>query len=1320
MPTHAPGSDFSSRALTHTARRARRTEAKMGVPASVRVVLVAVVWCALACGAVAHARSADDWLRDWLGNLRVDIPDQVLKQGGLSVALTDLSCGSFEVGSLRSETNVSSVTASLDVNGAACACSGRWEIRSMSLSGRLAARVNDSDVAMTVALSPGGANASLPSSAKVTACSARVRIADLDFKGSGANVLRALVPLLKSSAESAAASAAKSALAPLVADKVTAAMRAGDERIAFSLVPHEPLRDVVPEELVPPMETKNAFDWRAEPAIAAARIAAEAGGGAAAASAARLANLFAGGNATGADSDIADRLFPNASASNSETVACVPSAWLPGAMADGGIPPLAVSLGAFGSAEIAVENAAAAVSLPPRADNAPGNIIVHGPAPDPKVPTAMTFAVALPTDGVAPLAATVAVRVSLANASAPVVERATARARVVAPALSARLAVAADKAAFSSLAFEQRGVPGCVAPAVRAVEVTAVELAGAVSEATLARSGAEEARGSLVGDVYAVAGDIASLLTEVYSETLFAAASAAAGGPGRDAVNKRAAAVLETAKGATCASPRADAATSPGGGARRVSEVAGTVAAVCLFGALAVAVLTERRALLAKIGVMESSEDDGRGGAATARRARARRAAAKAARAAERKFAKAKARAAADAAAARDAAIRTAKAKAAKEDARRRELEAAGEPVPLSVVPEWDAYELEDALLEADRVEREFDPSAYLSDDGGSDFVPPDGESDDEDGIDDDDDDSAPPAVSPSVPLWVRRALPLAVLGNVALFVSSNAAAGADVLLSATAADDAGTVRADAPPIFEFTLANSVTDMWAAGVYPLSALIAVLSGGWPYLKLVAIAAAWCSPDWILACLRVGRASTLRVVDALGKWSLIDAFVMVLFRVAFRFRAQTRDDDAWAAVDVRVAPKWGFHAFVLATVVSLGVGHVARRCASGTGDARETGEAGPVPECLNETFGASDVDESAVEVDAESLETLLDAIAAADTPARAAEVAASGIGGGGTAPPERLDAPPDAAAKKVATWRLARPEDARGMLAPVFAYVFAVPAGRHPSRDEDDTVRIARGVAGATTFALAWAAVAFVVAGSVPAIEFEFRGLAGAALGDARARRYSLFSLIDGGSAWESQEPISTARMVLCAFAVLAPLVHIMSVAILWLAPATPRERRALLAAAETAAAWASLDVFLVSAVAAVAQISRFAGFIVGDACDAVDAAVAALESAAKRQSGDADPFGLKGQDVCFDVRAKTKGGVWMLVVAALSAGAATRFVAKHAERAVERETLQAKASRVVAHASVRVSEEPVNLSVATMQETPPLTPEVTTPYYPDV
>jgi hypothetical protein len=35
--------------------------------------------------------------------------------------------------------------------------------------------------------------------------------------------------------------------------------------------------------------------------------------------------------------------------------------------------------------------------------------------------------------------------------------------------------------------------------------------------------------------------------------------------------------------------------------------------------------------------------------------------------------------------------------------------------------------------------------------------------------------------------------------------------------------------------------------MWDAGVYPLSVLIAVLSGAWPYLKLLLIGACWVCP-----------------------------------------------------------------------------------------------------------------------------------------------------------------------------------------------------------------------------------------------------------------------------------------------------------------------------------------------------------------------------------------------------------------------------------------------------------------------------------------
>jgi len=44
--------------------------------------------------------------------------------------------------------------------------------------------------------------------------------------------------------------------------------------------------------------------------------------------------------------------------------------------------------------------------------------------------------------------------------------------------------------------------------------------------------------------------------------------------------------------------------------------------------------------------------------------------------------------------------------------------------------------------------------------------------------------------------------------------------------------------------IFSFTLPGSIHDSWAAGVYPLSLLIALLSGLWPYVKLLLMLACW--------------------------------------------------------------------------------------------------------------------------------------------------------------------------------------------------------------------------------------------------------------------------------------------------------------------------------------------------------------------------------------------------------------------------------------------------------------------------------------------
>jgi uncharacterized paraquat-inducible protein A len=61
-------------------------------------------------------------------------------------------------------------------------------------------------------------------------------------------------------------------------------------------------------------------------------------------------------------------------------------------------------------------------------------------------------------------------------------------------------------------------------------------------------------------------------------------------------------------------------------------------------------------------------------------------------------------------------------------------------------------------------------------------------------------------------------------------------------------------------------------------VYPLALLVAFFSGAWPYLKLLAMLAMWLSPSAAVTLLR--RGWVLKWLDVLGKWSLIDAYVMV--------------------------------------------------------------------------------------------------------------------------------------------------------------------------------------------------------------------------------------------------------------------------------------------------------------------------------------------------------------------------------------------------------------------------------------------------------
>merc|ERR1712196_267607 len=122
--------------------------------------------------------------------------------------------------------------------------------------------------------------------------------------------------------------------------------------------------------------------------------------------------------------------------------------------------------------------------------------------------------------------------------------------------------------------------------------------------------------------------------------------------------------------------------------------------------------------------------------------------------------------------------------------------------------------------------------------------------------------------------------------------------------------------------------------MWQAKVYALSLLIAICSGGWPYLKLVLVMLAWCAPPRMLPLKHRGK--LLEALDALGKWSLVDSFVLVMMMVAFRFHIAVPPEhmDGFfnfpsdlVALNVLVRPGWGFYGFLGATIMSLIVSHV---------------------------------------------------------------------------------------------------------------------------------------------------------------------------------------------------------------------------------------------------------------------------------------------------------------------------------------------------------------------------------------------------------
>jgi hypothetical protein len=165
----------------------------------------------------------------------------------------------------------------------------------------------------------------------------------------------------------------------------------------------------------------------------------------------------------------------------------------------------------------------------------------------------------------------------------------------------------------------------------------------------------------------------------------------------------------------------------------------------------------------------------------------------------------------------------------------------------------------------------------------------------------------------------VRHLFPILIIGTVALLIASNLSVGASVNMTISLPNGK---YFSLPSLFAFSLGHTIEEMYNARIWALFLLVVVFSGIWPYLKLLLLLYAWVAPPTLVSQKR--RGELLFSLDALGKFSLVDTFVLVVMIVSFRYHVEA----GGTALDVYVNPTFGFYGFLLTTFFSLVAGHFA--------------------------------------------------------------------------------------------------------------------------------------------------------------------------------------------------------------------------------------------------------------------------------------------------------------------------------------------------------------------------------------------------------
>eukprot|EP00596_Hydrurales_sp_CCMP1899_P009730 CAMPEP_0119040798 /NCGR_PEP_ID=MMETSP1177-20130426/10836_1 /TAXON_ID=2985 /ORGANISM="Ochromonas sp, Strain CCMP1899" /LENGTH=1435 /DNA_ID=CAMNT_0007006205 /DNA_START=495 /DNA_END=4805 /DNA_ORIENTATION=+ len=463
--------------------------------------------------------------------------------------------------------------------------------------------------------------------------------------------------------------------------------------------------------------------------------------------------------------------------------------------------------------------------------------------------------------------------------------------------------------------------------------------------------------------------------------------------------------------------------------------------------------------------------------------------------------------------------------------------------------------------------------------------------------------DVTPLCMSRELSLLTRVLLPITIIVNIALFLYSNICINAVVVIITLSS---GTYSSLPESVFAFGLLGTVVSMWEAQVYPLAILVAFLSGLWPYIKLLNMACCWilpASPPLAGPSISLNsRIWILRTIEMLGKWGLLDFYVMVLMMCAFHLNlllSVTNTQVPKALVEVLVQPNFGFFSFLLATMLSHILSHVVIACHEHV-----------ISTSVMKDSRSNNLDDSKTSaytgiwtsrlIDSEILVHL-----------KYLRLDSSTVGEENDGASVDIDSCNDCIDDND------KVDSDSSSSTSLNSVIYTHAKIRISERGKYLLVTL-----------LLLTMVGIAVSTSLLSFRFEFQGLVGRLLEqEGKGKSIIAYSFDSVGWAmWEAaglssdsigqkqgnpnvyglQSQIICMQICYFLFGLLAPLLLIIVLLIVWLLPLTPLGLDTLLRMAGTVGAWSALDVFCVSIAAALLEIRQFASFMVGNSCSDID------------------------------------------------------------------------------------------------------------------